>query len=406
MTYKELKSNWIVMSTNVFIDIIDDFLMLVYNTISGVYKISTDADFITLVRGLYTPKNLGVLDSSILLSYMSDDIEWAIREKVIVPTNVEDKPIVMLPILNLQKDVSKFGNDNIEDRLSIIGSKQSLISGVYIRISQICDCEQNEIHDYRRIASLQYPCPSYCGSRASIGSDTLSKILDSLKYTSVSLVDIIFDSSYFDENSIDDFINDLSCHNYKYRLHFYAEDIDTALLLRDKVKKNSIQLITYIDKFTKKTTLNKLTSVDKVKRLVYEGIEETECIQSLPIYIGEIQAQSFPKKCVSEEGVIEPKLKFINVFWNMKLNSNFFGIFDITPTCDIHAHGSQHIIGNLQLDNFSWTNMVVRELQQNNSWRLTRDMTSCKCCPFRYLCPPISSYEIASNNTQICKTTL
>ena len=124
----------------------------------------------------------------------------------------------------------------------------------------------------------------------------------------------------------------------------------------------------------------------------------------LPVYIGDSnkEANNIRIRREKEEGVFEQKVCFNDVFRNQKLNSNFFGIVDVDSQCNIRAYGSQHIIGNVTSADFSWTDIVVNELKQNHSWRLTRDMTNCKDCPLRYICPPISYYEILSNNTQIC----
>jgi len=39
--------------------------------------------------------------------------------------------------------------------------------------------------------------------------------------------------------------------------------------------------------------------------------------------------------------------------------------------------------------------IVLYELSQTNSWKLTRDkIDPCKNCLFQQLCPPISNYEL------------
>ena len=94
-------TKWLTMSPNVFVDIIDDSLMLLYNTHGGIIKISRDEKLITLIKVLYTPKNLGVVKYEIFDKYNSLDTDWAIKNGVISIEESDVKPIIFLPILNL-----------------------------------------------------------------------------------------------------------------------------------------------------------------------------------------------------------------------------------------------------------------------------------------------------------------
>ena len=76
-------TKWLTMSPNVIVDIIDDSLMLLYNTHGGIIKISRDEKLITLIKVLYTPKNLGVVKYEIFDKYNSLDTDWAIKNGVI-----------------------------------------------------------------------------------------------------------------------------------------------------------------------------------------------------------------------------------------------------------------------------------------------------------------------------------
>jgi len=50
-------TKWLTMSPNVFVDIINDSLILLYNTNGGIVKISRDEKLINLIKMLYTPIN-------------------------------------------------------------------------------------------------------------------------------------------------------------------------------------------------------------------------------------------------------------------------------------------------------------------------------------------------------------
>lgn len=86
------------MSPNVFVDIINDSLILLYNTNGGIVKISRDEKLINLIKMLYTPINLGVVKYEILDKYKSRDIDWALKNGVIGIDESDVKPIICLPI--------------------------------------------------------------------------------------------------------------------------------------------------------------------------------------------------------------------------------------------------------------------------------------------------------------------
>lgn len=397
-------SQWIAMSTNVYVDIIKENKMLLYHTKSGAYRISSNSNFIELIKCFYSPKNLGVINSNQLGSNYSIDVEWALKNNVFIPINTIQKPIVLLPILNLQKDISKVGKGSIDDRLAIIGSKQNFISGIYIRISEISNIDNTECSKFRVEASKQYPCPTYSLDMGRISPKMLSRILHSLKYTSVSIVDVICSSNYFSIYSKEEFLYTLSKYNYKYRIHFFIDDIDFALSLVELNQSIKIQLVAYTDKFSPEVKPEVTHSLSRVLYLNYGENTIKDNANILPVFIesSNKEGNNVRSRHIKEEGILEHKVCFSDIFRNQKLNSNFFGIIDIDPRGNIRAHGSQSIIGNVASADFSWTDIVVNEFKQNRSWRLTRDMTNCKDCPFRYICPPISSYEILSNNIQIC----
>lgn len=95
---------------------------------------------------------------------------------------------------------------------------------------------------------------------------------------------------------------------------------------------------------------------------------------------------------------------FNSLFRNMKLNANFFGIIDIDSAGHVRPHGSGVVLGYLSDKNFSLINTVVKELEQNNSWRITRDShDSCIKCGLRFLCPPVSIFELNGLIDKICR---
>lgn len=399
-------TKWLTMSPNVFVDIIDDSLMLLYNTHGGIIKISRDEKLINLIKILYTPINLGVVKYEILDQNNSLDTDWALKNGVISIEESDVKPIIRLPILNLQKDINKFNDNEIESRLQLIGSKLKYISGAFIRLSNMRDKDNTLLRRLRSIAATQHPCPSYEDSAASLTLDQLRIIIDNLKFTSIATIDIIFSSTCLEHYSYKELIGLLSKYNFAYRVHLYSEDYETIVTSINKIDiKLNISFIIYQDRFSindKSYTLNSVYHCNQ-KYLAYDEQDINSNIDViLPVWTGNNQ-EMFSKYVYTElSDIVESKVNFNTLFRNKKINSNFFGLIDVTPDGSVYAHGSKHSIGNVNDEGFSLVDVVIDEFKENRTWRLTRDCTKCKLCPYRFVCPPVSIFEIQSNQIKMC----
>ncbi len=399
-------TKWLMMLPNVFVDIIDDSLMLLYNTHGGIIKISRDEKLINLIKMLYAHINLGVVKYEILDKYNSHDIDWALKNGVISFEESDVKPIIYLPILNLQKDINKFNDNGIESRLQLIGSKLKYISGAFIRLSNMRDKDTSLLRRLRSIAATQHPCPSYEDSTALLTLDQLRIIIDNLKLTSVATIDIIFSGNYLERYSCEELVGLLSKYNFAYRVHLYSEDYETIVTSINKIDiKLNLSFIVYQDRFSindKSYIFNSAYHCEQ-KYLVYNEQDiMSNKGDSLPVWTGNNQ-EMFSKYVYTElSDLEESKINFNTLFRNQKLNSNFFGLIDIAPDGNVYAHGSKQSIGNVNDKEFSLVDVVINEFKENRTWRLTRDCTKCKLCPFRFVCPPVSIFEIQSNQIKMC----
>lgn len=399
-------TKWLTMSPNVFVDIIDDSLMLLYNTHGGIIKISRDEKLINLIKMLYTPINLGVVKYEILDKYNSLDTDWALKNGIISIEESDVKPIICLPILNLQKDISKFDDNGIESRLQLIGSKLKYISGAFIRLSNMRNKDNSLLRRLRSIAATQHPCPSYEDSAASLTLDQLRVIIDNLKFTSIATIDIIFSSTSLEHYSYKELIGLLSKYNFAYRVHLYSEDYETIVTSINKIDiKLNLSFIVYQDRFSindKSYTLNNAYHCNQ-KYLAYDEQDINSNIGViLPVWTDNNQ-EMFSKYVYTElSDIMESKVNFNTLFRNKKINSNFFGLIDVTPDGSVYAHGSKQSVGNVNDKGFSLVNVVIDEFKENRTWRLTRDCTKCKLCPYRFACPPVSIFEIQSNQIKMC----
>lgn len=404
-----LNNKWLIISPAVFVDFVNEHTILLYNTKNGYYVISHDSKLISLVTLLYQPKNSGVINASTLENYTSSDIELTLNGGLIYVTDAAGgkKPINYLPILNLQKDLDKYDEKGIDGRLQIIGSKLRFISGVYITLSYANNDMRGELCRFRNIAATQHPCPLYGNPDTKLSPDNVSMLLDSLKFTSTTRVDFICSSSYFECFCYSDFLGLLSQYKFSYRFHIYTEDFDRLMPVFQTLNYAlKLEFIIYDDRFSNPSQMaSNEVSPYKTKRisLIYNERElRSDNEYMLPVWTDDNIEFFRSYVWIEQRDIDSAPVNWSSIFRNQKLNSNFFGIIDIAPDGNIYPHGSKHSIGNICDTDFSLADVVIKEFKENHTWRLTRDHTKCNPCPYRFICPPVSIFEIQFDTIKMC----
>ena len=89
------------------------------------------------------------------------------------------------------------------------------------------------------------------------------------------------------------------------------------------------------------------------------------------------------------------------IFRRQLLNENFFGKLWIDAAGQVYGNMNFPPVGNIRNDNLK--DMVTQlMIGKQSPWLLTREFEPCKHCVNRYLCPPISNYELVMNRYNLC----
>jgi pseudo-rSAM protein len=121
----EVKDYWFALKSHVYVELKEGKILL-YDTKSGFHIETEVKDAISLVTQLYEPNNLGVtllskeMQSNLNIRNFVQDV---LKKQMGDFTDVEklpNKPVRLIPILNLQKDVDRLKKD--EDKYSLIGN--------------------------------------------------------------------------------------------------------------------------------------------------------------------------------------------------------------------------------------------------------------------------------------------
>ncbi|WP_018964963.1 hypothetical protein [Porphyromonas gulae] len=402
-----MEKRWICLSEKCFVDFIDYKSVFMYNTEQHSMLSTENLDFIMLVQELQSPANLGSVEIGENRETDST-ISEALSKELLYIENSVNKPLIFLPILNLQRDLER--GDSIESQISIMGNKARFVTGINICINIPFSPIGSKVDSLRMEAISQtFVSSSNLEKSKSLSYGELEQILSSLFATSIKNVDLIFNLSLMRLDEIERLSYLLVKYPYDYRIHSYIDGVDLQTI--ETLSRKKISLSLYFDRYTaslenqkslETTIIAKLDNVS-VTKFVYdkEDMEADSQIALKPIFTKDNIAFFKEHIYLSARDIMSIRPTMKEIMRNTKLNYNFFGILDVLPDGSVLAHGSSVCIGNIANKNFI-VESVIDEFRNNRSWRLTRDLVNCRICKFRYICPPISAIEIASHEFNIC----
>lgn len=403
------EKKWICLSEKSFVNFINDKSVFMYN--AEIYSIlyTENPDFLTLLHELQNPANLGSIE--FCDENMNNVVLEAINKGLLYIENNSNKPLILLPILNLQRDLER--GDCIEHQISIMGNKARFVTGINICINIPFPKVNNKVDAARMETFSQlFVRTSNIENAKSLSYENLKQILNSLFITSIKNIDLIINLSSMENGEIERLSSLLEKYPYNYRIHSYIDGMTYQTIKKISLVHKNISLILYFDRYTVGKSQPYLESVfvSNMKnvsfcKVVYgkDDIIFDSHVDLKPIWTKD--NIDFLKEFVylSWHDIISTRPTIREIMRNTKLNYNFFGILDILPNGNILPHGSNICIGKITDKNFI-VNSVINEFKNNRSWRLTRNLVDCKNCKFRYMCPPISAIELASNEFKICNS--
>lgn len=104
---------------------------------------------------------------------------------------------------------------------------------------------------------------------------------------------------------------------------------------------------------------------------------------------------------ITREELLESKPSQEDIFRRKVMNSYHFGKLIVLNNGDIYANVNAPKLGKLGVD--SLYDVVYKEMSEGKTWVRSRSkVMPCKQCVFEYLCPPLSGYEYALGQNNLC----
>lgn len=402
---------WLAISPKVYY-VKKDGKALLYNTASGMFIHLDSATVLALIERIYEKENLGVIE---IQGHILQDIEIAsFLEKaleqsicILSEANTQySKPVQMMPILNLQKDIERLPQ---KEGRSSGENIMEYLSDVNFVLNYVCEQNCQYCRDYHKqflhCRKGDKACELDLNITKNVLKQTYERPYSHLFFTGGNL----FAYSHFHE--LIDFCKKETIFptlvvHYKHLLsHIDLSNSITEfplIILMSEYKKESVlEIEECLRKFEKYEVVFSVSSKDEYEQislLIEKGNIGNLLIK--PFYNGKNIDFFKENVFLNEADILNEALSWHQIFSHQKMNTHYFGNIEILPNGDVLAHSLQGGIGNIYKENLLY--LLEKELIEGKTWRKIRNEKPCTDCLYQFLCPSPSAYEQVIGKVNLC----
>jgi pseudo-rSAM protein len=413
-----ISNNWLYLEPFVHISLIRNKVLL-YNTLNGkALEYDNNIKIYNLVKRLDYNKNLLVvkLTKSDLANTDIKSLLYKIRVNymgdIINSPAIKFKPVQIKPIFNIQRSIQILKESG---EASVGTNVMQNLTEVSININSECNLNcKNCKYTFKQF----HFCTKYDRLKTELDIIYIKKIITALAGSSLKKLNIT-GGNILMYSKIEELTNLLL--NYTSITEFYIhyknilEYSDAFCLLNNKFMLNvlidfpinlngleSIKIL--INKKNIKTSFTFI--INKIENL----IEAEEHIVKLNIenytilpYFDRSNLSFFKNNIfISKKDIYESKPTITDIYARQVINPNYFGKLGIMCNGSIYANLNGRVIGNIK--NLDLNEAATKEMKEGTNWRKTRaNITPCKDCLYKFICPPISDYEYGVGSYNLCK---
>jgi len=318
-----------------------------------------------------------------------------------------DKPIIMPPFLNLQGSVERLKEHEVSISDNILKYLHEV--AIYVNGNCLLNCKSCSKGFKQNLCCTK--------STETLDITLLKKFLFSISYTDASIS--LLGGNIFQYVNLKDVIYILLKMNLKTTIvtdwHNVTKDLEILNLLSQKLLRLQIVVkdiydinrIVFIAKNINQYNINQVweihvTSLEEYEaaEMLIEQLQDFTKVTIKPFYNG-INKSFFEKYIFIDTEELESiELTRQNVFALQSLNTNDFGKITILSDGNIYANVNNKPIGTIS---DSIKNILGKELESKDSWRLTRyELEPCSKCRFKLICPSLSNYERVMKKNNLC----
>ena len=400
-----INKQWLSINNWVYVSIMSDEVLL-YNTQNGQFITTINRNHIDFIKQLHERNKLGTIlieDIYLVDSDLRVFIDEAQQKKIFSLFEYNEnqpKPIQLMPVLNIQRDVEKLKKET--DR-SLGEDIIYYLTGLNLFVNNQCALKCNFCED----AVKQFSCCTSQTADISIDISVIQSIATQIKNTSAVNINInggnIFE--YPEIQRIQDIFSKKNIYYWFNYSNFQPDIINSKanfeVLIDFPVKMKSLY-----------TCVNGLPKETSRFHFIVSAVEDIENAQTIinelsilnveyhPFFNGKNRVFFEKNVYLNQEDIFSETISQRKIFCNQALNTNHFGKLYILPNGDVFSNLNAEKVGSIKEN--SILQLIYNELDINTAWRKTRIDKPCNKCIYQYLCPPPSNYEQVIGKPNLC----
>jgi pseudo-rSAM protein len=409
-----MKIYWFYLESYTFLFVKNEFV-LVYNSLSKEReKFKLNEKLAEIISELLKSENMYCIElseselSDLELKKFIHYVRNSFSGDLVDKSLMINKPLLIIPELNLQKKVDKLRNDKYRSWGEEI---KSYLSEVSIYLGGVKS-------DSSFTGTPVYKQFDYCRSsnEPQLPLSSIKLFLDQIKLGSVHTINIVGGNifTYADLKSLIDILEET---NVSKVLYIHLNDVINNANKLDLFNHEQFTLKILIDfpihgteldlnRFNLNTSsintewLFAICSIEdfmEAERLIEKF--KLEKAEIKPVFTGSNQSFFEEFIYINEDDVksIQPNRR--EIFANQTINAYDFGKLTIMEDGKVFSNINQPSIGEIM---GSVTEIIYNEMDKGTSWLRIRNQGYCNDCVYQYLCPSPSNYEIVIGTENLC----
>lgn len=384
---------------------------MLYHTVKGTSLVSAHPECVGLIKEVYNPLDLGVVSveddntNMVVLDFIKETISMGMGFSIENRDN-KNKPINLLPILNLQNDIGKLQKNGQE---FLIGENIcDYLTSINIFINS--ECNNSCIH-----CSEYYRQTLFCtrfSENEYLSTDTIENILSQSLSTQVKRINILGGDLTLHPEWLE-LLNLFRKFSFDYHLWLNITNIDSF----DEINRLPFNKVIVVSSpFDSDKVIRLINSTQTSDNLMINFVVENEAhietitklrseygfdnYRLIPFY-NRTNMEFFGKNVfLNKSDILTEPIEMRQIFCNQKLNSNFFGVLNFFPDGTVKACSNTPSLG--KFPERTLLELIYEELVTASAWRKVRDDVKCNNCFYRYLCPPPGNLEFVLGRNDLC----
>jgi len=327
---------------------------------------------------------------------------------------VIQKPMQLRPILRLERQIEELSIDVKANRLLEKDTIKGLVNWVSIHINSTCDQDCLNCQKMFR----QFPC-CHKSQKSKIWSlEEIQRLMDELQGYHIIKLNVLGGNILLHPQwrELVQFFNQLKIDKeYFVDVQQLVNNIDRLTCLSDESKLTITLSFPINQKVIENWLLfNKKSAITCSYRFILEKEADFVAAQELAKTYGltnicyapffNVENLEFFQKHVyiSRESLMDSAFPMSAIFANRTINRFFFKRLIIASDKKVYSNRNAPALG--KLFQMKIDQMVVKEVNSNRAWmKVRKNLTPCKNCVYNSLCPPISNYESAIGQNNLCR---